>query len=832
MVQDYRKDLNPASYAQAFGQLTLRYERLLKELSLLSQLNDIQLIELNTEQLCHQLAEAMASELDVENCSLMLLHCEGDSLELRAASSPLDEGSKAFLPGAWTGKRFQIGEGIVGRAAKHRQSIHIEDVRQDASFVPLQNSTVEVASLLCIPLLCEGELLGVVNFSHYQPGFFDIELRGMLEIIANSIARILAKHKLYRKLLESETRYRLVADHAGDGIVVFDSRGKVLSINPAAERMTGVPADRFISGEIQWEAGICDEDREPFVRNLEKALRSTNAEMVSYQYVDTQKQVHYLEQISSPMRDESGHCVGVVAVVRDITARKQAEMELSRLAMAVEHAAESILITDSEGTLLYVNPAFEQMTGYTREEVIGNNPRLLKSGKHERPFYQELWDTLQQGKSWAGHIINKKKDGTLYEEDGTISPVKDASGRITNFVAVKRDVTREVQIESRLRQGQKLEAIGTLAGGIAHDFNNLLTIIIGFGEILKGGNLQTEQVQTNLDYLLEAATRAKDLIHRILTFSQEVDVELKPISIHAIVKESLKLLRATIPSTIEIVQNLDPLSGTVLADPTQIQQVVINLCTNAYQAMEQTGGTLKVDVSCVEVDHHLAAMHPRLRRHPLYVRILVSDSGHGMDRATLERVFDPFFTTKEKGKGTGLGLAMVHGIVAGLNGEITVTSEPDKGTTFHVYLPRMDAPEIAPEESREDAPSGKGETVLLVDDEKAVLEVGEQMLERLGYKVVAVSNSLEALDLFRSQFDRFDIVLTDHTMPKLTGCQLASEMASICPNLPIVIMTGLGQTLTPQWVQQSGVHSIVGKPFSLEELAKVIREALDQTSPQ
>ncbi|MEK6201970.1 MAG: PAS domain S-box protein, partial [Desulfobulbaceae bacterium] len=500
-----------------------------------------------------------------------------------------------------------------------------------------------------------------------------------------------------------------------------------------------------------------------------------------------------------------------------------------RLAKAIEQTGDSIVITDKTGDILYVNPAFERITGYSKEEVLGKNPRILKSGQQDQSFYQELWDTIGSGRVWAGHFINRKKDGALFEEAVTISPILDADGNINNYVAVKRDITDRVELEKQLRQAQKLEAIGTLAGGIAHDFNNILTAILGFGEIVMRALPEGSTLRKNQEEVVRASLRAADLVKQILTFSRRGEQQLQPLSVQLVVIEALKLLRASIPSTIAFKQEIDKNCGLVLADPTQIHQVIMNLCTNAYHAMRETGGVLSVSLATVEIGPNDLQHTIKLLPGP-YVCLEVTDTGHGMEASVADRIFEPYFTTKDPGEGTGLGLSLVHGIVKDIGGTITVSSKVGVGSTFRIYLPGIET-KISEEEplsadSIPAIPVGT-EHVLVVDDEQTILTMEKLILESLGYRVSSFSSSTEALQAFEADPQHFDLVISDVTMPIMNGAQLAKKMLVARPDIPILFCTGYSDILNEQEAMALGAKGFIGKPIIRESLALTIRKILD-----
>ncbi len=369
-----------------------------------------------------------------------------------------------------------------------------------------------------------------------------------------------------------------------------------------------------------------------------------------------------------------------------IIIRKKVEEERTKLSTVVEQMAETVIITDTEGNLLYANPAFEKISGYSREEVLNQKLNILKSGEHRNEFYEKLWNTIEQGKVWKGKMLNKRKNGTLYEERATISPITSEEGKIVYYVAVKQDITRESQLENQLIQSQKLETVGTLARGIAHDFNNILGTILGYNDMAMEETSSSEKIHSYLTRMRRASMRAKDLVNQILTFSRDFKPEPKPVKIHNLIRDSLTLFNPTASENIKIETNIDKDFPSIHADPSQIQQVILNLLTNANQAMQDKGGILTITADTIRVDKLLAEKTPDLTEGE-YVRVSVSDTGAGMDAETLTKIFEPFFSTKPVGIGTGLGLSVVHGIIKNHNGVITVQSKKNKGTTFTVYLP-------------------------------------------------------------------------------------------------------------------------------------------------
>jgi CheY-like chemotaxis protein len=371
-----------------------------------------------------------------------------------------------------------------------------------------------------------------------------------------------------------------------------------------------------------------------------------------------------------------------------------------------------------------------------------------------------------------------------------------------------------------------MEAIGTLAGGIAHDFNNILGAIIGYAEMALYDTREDTMEHYNIEQVLKAGHRAKDLVKQILAFSRKSEQDKTVISSALIIKEVLKLLRASLPTTIEIKQNIQSNVDPIFADPTQIHQVIMNLCTNSGHAMSDTGGILQISLNNFELTAQGTSQYPELNPGP-YVKLSISDTGHGMDAATLNRIFDPYFTTKEQDKGTGMGLAVVHGIVKGHGGGIHVQSAPGEGTCFDILFPIMGQQVISETEELKTLPTGS-EHILLVDDEDILIDLGTNMLKKLGYQVEALTQPVNALEIFRAEPNKFDLVISDMTMPNMTGDILATELMKIRPDIPVIICTGYSERIDDPRAQELGLKGLIMKPFTIRSLSKTVRNALDQ----
>jgi PAS domain S-box-containing protein len=516
----------------------------------------------------------------------------------------------------------------------------------------------------------------------------------------------------------------------------------------------------------------------------------------------------------------------MLSVARDITERKRAQEEREHLVTAIEQVTEGIMIADSNHVIQYANPAYERLTGYAKSKLIGQPADIHKGDVRIKSLYKRIWGTLTDNDAWSERITAQRKDGTTYEVEALTSPVRDASGAIINFISIRRDVTQEARLERELRQAQKMESIGTLAGGIAHDFNNILAAISGFAELAVKNVNGNAIAQKYIEQVLKASCRAADLVKQILAFSRQTEQERKPLRMATIVKEVLTLLRSSLPSTIEIKQDIETGrdEDMVLADLTQLHQVLLNLCTNAAHAMGAKGGTLSLKLSAVAAPPLVSGYPQRKAGH--YVCLTVSDTGHGMSAAVMDRIFDPYFTTKRPGEGTGLGLSVVQGIVKSYGGVMTVSSEAGRGTTFNIFLPGLEKMVVEKPQISESLSTGS-ERILFVDDEATLADMGKSMLETLGYSVTAKTSSLEALQYFRDRPDDFDLVFTDMTMPSLTGKDLAREITAIRKDIPVILCSGFSDAMDDGEDNEMGIRDFVLKPFVMSTLAKTIRNALD-----
>ncbi len=628
------------------------------------------------------------------------------------------------------------------------------------------------------------------------------------------------------RLRASEERLRLLVESSSNyAMYLLDPAGKVASWNLGAERLFGYTTDEILGQSV---LGLCSagEQREEVLRlGLEQARTEGR---VQTEGVRLRKGgfTFWAEISTTAIHDSRQQLVGFVQVVHNISAQKKVLEELARLKAAVTAAANGILITDRQGTILWVNPAFTRLTGYAPEEVIGESSRLLKSGHHTVAFYEQMWETILQGGVWQGTLRNRRKDGTLYEESMTITPVHDAQNQLTHFIAIKEDITERKRLEDQLNQARKMEAIGQLAGGVAHDFNNLLTIIMGYCDLLLLTVPAKDPVRDLITPIREAGDRATSLTRQLLAFSRKQVLEPRILDLNEVVRHTEKMLRRLIGEDIHLVTALAPDPVQVKVDPGQMEQVIINLAVNARDAMPQ-GGSLTLATEVVSIAPEQCLAHPRVKPGP-HVHLSVQDTGVGIPPEIHARLFEPFFTTKPQGKGTGLGLATVYGIVDQSEGFLTFESTLNQGTTFHVYLPRCEEKRTDSHlDQSEPIPVGQG-TILLVEDEDRVRQLTRSILTMQGYRVLEAGNGQEALALLETTSEPVHLLITDVVMPEMSGRLLAENLRARHPGLKVLFVSGY----TDDTVLRHGITEAVGaflqKPFSPRQLARKVRDLFQQ----
>ncbi len=626
-------------------------------------------------------------------------------------------------------------------------------------------------------------------------------------------------------LMESESKYRNLYQQALDGIVILDRHNCIVDANPAALEMVGFDAQE-LWGFMPLEY-VTGDERSRVLEHLQQIRNGMS--MRGEQHLLTKSG----EEITVAAAAKYIGDGQILCIFRDITERKKAEMEIrelsERFSKAFECSPAPMLITSAKGRIQDVNAGFLALVGYRREDLVSKSVRAAKLIRSQD--LRVIYGRLYRDGSLKGIEVQlegrggRQVDILLYSERIEVNEAPCYLNVVVDISYRKRIDDERKRFEVLLNQDQKLKAIGTLAGGIAHDFNNILAIINGYAELLRDDLPLSSKAHDQVETILAAGNRAKDLVQQILTFSRQMKFERRPIKVVPVLKEALKMLRESIPSTISIVQEIDEQSGAVEADPTQIHQIIMNLCANAYQAMEQQGGTIRVRLQDRLISQQDVEVEPSLHVGE-FLWLQVADDGPGMPAGVRERIFDPFFSTKEVGEGTGLGLATVHGIVSAMQGVVLVRSVPGEGTVFDVYLPLVHRESLDSVRPIQDVLQGNGERILLVDDEVGVLEIGRQLLLKSGYTVAAASGGRQALELFESAPESFDLVITDHLMPGMTGSQLARELKRRRSNMPIIMVTGFSPDETLLSEEPPIVKMCIAKPYTRDGLMHAIQNTL------
>jgi len=625
-------------------------------------------------------------------------------------------------------------------------------------------------------------------------------------------------------VLRSEALQGKMISNIGDVIVIIDANGINRYKSKNIEKFFGWKPEEVVGQSALANVHTDDLNAvQAFITNLLKTPDATGDIEVRYRCKDGRyKWISFTG--CNLMHDPDIN--GILGKYHDITERKRAEAERQRLSMAMEQANDAVVVTDHEGAIQYVNPAFEKVTGYTRQESLGMNPSFIKSGKQDAAFYRRMWAMLAAGETWSGHMINKRKDGTLYEEDASISPIRDALGNIVNFVAVKRDVTHEIQLEEQLQQAQKMESVGRLAGGVAHDFNNLLMGIMGFTDLCRDMIEPGHPMREYLDEITSSAQRSAEITRQLLAFARKQTIAPIALDLNDAVVGMLKLLLRLIGEDIKLTWKPGADLRPVKLDPSQLDQILANLCVNARDAIGGVGEVV-LETGSTSIDAEYCAIHPEAIP-GMYAILAVSDNGCGMDKATLAQIFEPFFTTKGIGKGTGLGLATVYGIVKQNNGFVNVYSEPGKGTTFRIHLPMISDENVATTvTSKPAAPRGQWETILLVEDDASVRTTCGLFLLASNYKVLTAESPEQALVIAGRTTGDIQLLLTDVVMPGMDGRQLAKRIREDRPDIKVLFMSGYtADVIARRGVLDEGVQ-FISKPFSHDDLTRKLRQVLD-----
>jgi two-component system, cell cycle sensor histidine kinase and response regulator CckA len=656
--------------------------------------------------------------------------------------------------------------------------------------------------------------------------------RESLEQLVNNKTREL--QKAFSKIEEDKLFLEHVFRASPDAITVADDVGNIIMANESLYSVYGYHPEEVIGQHVS----VFTPDDEQAVQSSMAMIEKLHEAGIIRDFVSKRKRkdgsIIDIEASHVLLKNPDGSIAGSVSSTRDITDRMRFEEMLRQshdyLETIFRASPDAITVADADGYIVMANESVLVVYGYEPDEIVGQHGSLFAPDEETglQQSMELLEELFKKGIVRNAVIERRHKDGRTLQVEASQVLLKNPDGSFAGSVSSTRDITERKKFEDQLRQSQKMEAIGTLAGGIAHDFNNILAAIMGYTELSKDLAKGNSVLERNLSQVLKSVDRAKALVRQILAFSRKTASEVKALHLHMVIAEALKLLRASLPSTISIRSDIDDTEDVVVADATEIYQIVMNLCTNAAYAMNPTGGIIEVTLKPVDLDWNDVGYYTGIGPGP-YVQLSVKDTGMGIPADIIGRIFEPFFTTKEIGKGTGMGLAMVHGIVKSCKGDIKVYSEPGKGAIFHVVLPRSQSETVEMAAVEREAPQGT-ESVLLVDDEAILLDVGEKILRSIGYRVTTTGSAVEALEMFKKNPASFDIVITDQTMPSLTGYELAQQLIAIRADIPVILCTGYSDLVTAESAIGGGIKAFVIKPLNRIAIADTIRQVLGKSA--
>ncbi|MBK1699797.1 PAS domain S-box protein [Thiococcus pfennigii] len=726
-----------------------------------------------------------------------------------------------YFDGKDDGGECPFSRGPAGRALRTGKPVVVDDLVHDPGDEPWSQRARQLGYRSCIalPIIYEQETFGLLEINATEPhAFRSAQTRRLLIELADDLAfglsalRTRERERRAREAAEAGVRrLETIIEHDADGLIVVSEEARIQFTNSAAESLFGRPKQQLVGSPFGLPLGG---DRAANLMILRPDRTEALAEMRAIA----------IDWDGSP---------AWIASLRDVTERERAQEQLRKLSHAVERSPAVIIITDREGRIEYVNHTFTAVTGYPREEVIGQNPRILQSGRTPPEVYRELWRAILSGETWQGEMLNRRKDGGLYWESSAISPILSADGEITHFIGIEQDVTELKKTREQLIQAQKMEAVGNLTGGIAHDFNNLLGVVLGNLQLverqLRGSDARPaadERVLKRLATAIGAIMRGAELTQRLLAFSRRQVLEARHVDLNQVVEGMRHLFERTLGESIEVRVSAEPALWSVYLDPGQFENALLNLVVNARDAMPD-GGVLSIETANVEIDERHAAEYAYLTPGD-YVMVAVSDSGVGMSSEVKAQVFEPFFTTKEVGKGTGLGLSMVYGFVKQSNGHVNIYSELGLGTSIKLYFQRAAGTvEAAAGRQEEGGVPGGDETLLVVDDDAELRDAAAEFLGQLGYRVLVADSGPAAVEILQTE-PRVALLFTDAVMPGgMSGADLARRARELRPGLAILFTSGYARDILSARILDEHEAVVIQKPYGLDALAHRVRTTLD-----